>query len=192
MDYLSIGSYKINILFLITLLSISFAGCDKSHATREINNSLQASAKESENIVLAECTGNKTEQTKSGLIFTVTTFSVEQVIKGTMEEDSFSVRILGGQKDDMNVNLPDRPEFSENEQVVLFLENKSADGNYIIQSFTDGIYRVSYDEETGVRYITSAVDNVKVFNSSTGKRIEGDEKIALDNFIYSVQRLLEE
>ena len=74
----------------------------------------------------------------------------------------------------------------------MFLEEKSADGNYIIQSFTDGIYRVSYDEETDVRYISSAVDNMKVFNSSTGKRIDGDEKITLDNFIYSVERLLEE
>lgn len=183
---------RINVVFLMTLLSISFAGCNKSHATREINSTVETAARQSENIVLARCTGNKIEEAETGLIFTVTTFSVEQIIKGDVSDDTISVRLPGGQKGEVKVNVPDSPEFIEKEDVILFLGNKAENGYYTLQSFSDGVYRVLYDESSQSRYISSPLDNMTIYNSTTGKEVTENKKVSLENFIFSIKRMTKE
>lgn len=177
--------------FLITMLLISFAGCSKSYATREMNNTFEASARQSETIVLAKCTDNEVVGSENGMIFTVTTFNVEKVIKGEVEEDKIQIRLPGGQKGDTKIYVPDRPEFVEMEDVVLFLEKKSENGYYIIQSLTEGVYRVYYDESRDSRYVISSdTEGMTVYNSSTGKELSDRSKVELENFIYSIERLV--
>lgn len=177
--------------FLITMLLISFAGCSKSYATRETNNTFETSARQSETIVLANCINNEVVESERGMIFTITTFNVEKVIKGRIEDDTISIRMPGGQKGEMKVNMPDRPEFIEGEDVVLFLEKKTENGYYILQSLTEGVYRVYYDETQERRFVlTSGTDRMTVYNSSTGKELSDRSKVELEDFIYSIERLV--
>lgn len=176
---------------LITMLLISFAGCSKSYATREMNNTFETSARQSETIVLAKCTDNEVVGSENGMIFTVTTFNVEKVIKGEVGEDKIQIRLPGGQKGDTKINVPDRPEFVEMEDVILFLEKKGKNGYYIVQSLTEGVYRVYYDESRDSRYVISSdAGGMTIYNSSTGKELSDRSKVELENFIYSIERIV--
>lgn len=186
-DYL----FRVKHLFLFTLLFVSLTGCNKSHATREMDTTIEINARQSESIVLATCIENITVQSDNKMIYTVSRFEVEEVIKGQVDDSIISIKLPGGRKGDMKINVPDRPEFIEEEEVILLLGPKTQEGHYILQSLNEAVYRVYYDNESEVRYVHSNVDGMTVYNSKTGDQLDRDSKVTLENFIFSLKRLIQ-
>lgn len=180
--------FRINAVFLIALFCFSLAGCSKSHAIRESGNRFESTVRESETIVLASCTGNEVVKAENGMVFTVTSFRVEEVVKGDMKEESFSVRLPGGKADGIKVKLTDRPEFVEREDVVLFLEGKNEDGFYIPESFANGIYRVHYDD-SDIRYVKSPPGGMTIYKNSGREELGEGDDTKLEDFIYTIKKV---
>ena len=68
-------------LFLI-LLSFSFLGCNKSYATRELPMETAEAARNSSDIVVGRCVASEVKKDeKTGLLFTYTTFEIDQSLK---------------------------------------------------------------------------------------------------------------
>lgn len=186
------GNYRFFLMkriLVITFFSLFFIGCSKSYATREIYKPVDEMARQSALIVLAKCTNNKTYEASNGLLFTITTFNIENVISGQLREKSISIKLPGGITSDRSVNVPDRPEFVENEEVVLFLGDKTEDGYYTLESLNEGVYRIQYDPSSDSRFVSSGVDGMTVYNSSTGKESRVRDKLSLEDFIYSLKKI---
>jgi|GEM_PF-3887422 len=179
----------LNQILLMTLMSVFFIGCNKSYATREIYKPVDEMARQSELIVLAKCINNKTLEESNGLLYTITTFNVEDVVSGELSEKSISIKLPGGTTSDRDVNVPDRPEFVDNEEVVLFLGNKTQEGYYTLESLNEGVYRIQYDQASDTRFVSSGVDGMTVYNSTTGKESGSANKVSLEDFIFSLKKL---
>lgn len=87
-------------------------------------------------IVVASALHSYSEQLQDGRIETVTTMSIEEVIKGTPGGDRIDVREPGGVVDDRAMFVPGVPRFEDGERYVLFLTD--ADGAWRVRDLVLG------------------------------------------------------
>jgi len=180
---MSVKSYLfITILFLTSLLLVNI---NDTHALKELNRSTPDLARSSSDIVVAKCVSYEARvDQKTGFIFTYTTFKVDESLKGKYG-DELVLRIVGGTVGDKTVSSPYLPSFKPNEEVVLFLGPENSSGYPVLQSINKGIYRVNKDS-TGTKVITTPVNDLELYNSRTDQRLQGNDKLSLDDFIYSI------
>ena len=177
-------------LGLIVLTFALTAVCiNSSFALKELNISTPDLARSSVDIVVAKCISSEAKiDEKTGLIFTYTTFQIDENLKGKYG-DELVLRIVGGTVGDVTVSSPYLPAFKQGEEVVLFLGKKNSDGYPLLKSLNKGIYRVSTDN-TGNRVINSRVSGLPIYSSRTDQRIVNSDRLTLDDFIYSLQNVL--
>ena len=174
--------------FLIIFSSLCM-GNHESFAIKELNVSTPELARSSADIVVAKCISTEARiDEKTGLIFTYTTFDVDESLKGTYG-DEIVLRIVGGTIGDRTVSSPFLPSFKAEEEVVLFIGPKNSDGYPLLQSVQRGVYRVSSDD-TGAKYIANPAGDLPLFNAGTSQRMKGNGKVSLDDFIYSINEIL--
>lgn len=182
---------KLNSIFIILMLfvSILYVNTDISHALKEINISTPDLARSSTDIVVAKCIASEARQdSQSGLVFTYTTFSIDESLKGKYGEE-LVLRTVGGTVGDKTLSSPFLPGFELNEEVVLFLGPRNSEGYPVLQSINKGIYRVDTDVN-GTKVISTPVNGLILINSGTNQRIKGNDKLSLDDFIYSINQTL--
>jgi len=184
---MSVKSYLfISILFFTSVFVLDI---NSSHALKELNRSTPDLARSSSDIVVAKCVSSEARiDEKTGFIFTYTTFKVDESLKGKYD-DELVLRIVGGTVGDKTVSSPYLPNFKPNEEVVLFLGPENSSGYPVLQSINKGIYRVSNDS-TATKVITTPVNDLKLYNSRTDQRLQGNDKLSLDDFIYSIFQIM--
>lgn len=182
---------KLNSIFVILLLFISMmlVNLENSYALKELNIPTPDLARTSTDIVVAKCISSEARQdSQTGLVFTYTTFSIDESLKGKYGEE-LVLRTVGGTVGDKTVSSPFLPGFELNEEVVLFLGPRNSEGYPVLQSINKGVYRVDTDVN-GTKFISTPVNGLNLINSGTNQRIIGNDKLSLDDFIYSINQTL--
>ena len=133
--------------FLLFIICFSSFNCTKSHGTSETLTTTLSVAEKSEYIVLAQCTSSESKwNEQETFIFTYTTFSIDEYIKGNSLGEEITLRYLGGQVDNTMQTLPGLPEFNEGEEVIHFLGSKNKFGYHNLKSIMSGVLRIQIDE----------------------------------------------
>lgn len=174
-------------LSLITILICTFLsiGCTKSYATREVSMGTSELARTSTDVVVAKCVSSETKRDENtGLIYTYTTFKVDESLKGEYDNE-IVLRIIGGTVGDVTINAPDAPTFKPDEEVVLFLGPRNTKGYPVLKSMNRGVYRIQTDE-AGYKVITTPVIGLDIIDSKTNEKVTDNNKIYLNDFINSV------
>ena len=99
------------------------------------------------------------------------------------------LRIVGGTVGDKTISSPYLPRFTQNEEVILMLGPNNTKGYPVLKSVSRGIIRVDTDD-TGTKYIATPVDGLEIIDSKTNQRTVNNNKINLDDFIYSINEVM--
>jgi len=184
---------KVFIYSLMFVIFFSILNCSKSYATREIQSSTLQIAEKSDYIVVARCTSSESKwDEQKAFIFTYTTFSIDEYIKGSGIGEEITLRIIGGQVGDQKLKTPHIPEFNEGEEVILFLDSENKFGYHNLKSIMNGVLRIHTDETTGEEIINTKTTGIKMYEKNTNKVIseQQDGGVLVEDFIFSLQKAI--
>lgn len=181
--------FKTTVLLALLFSSISIMNTQESFALKEIRSTTADMARSADGVVLANCVKSEAKiDEDTGLIFTYTTFKVDERLKGEYG-DEIVLRIIGGTVGDKTISSPFLPSFTQNEDVILILGPNNTKGYPVLKSLSRGILRVETDD-TGTKYVATPVDGLEIIDSKTNQRAAGNDKVNLDNFIYSLNEVM--
>jgi hypothetical protein len=104
-------------------------------------------------IIHARCLSTSTVM-DGKLPFTYYTFSIIQVLKGDDKATEIKLKQIGGSVNGVDALVPDIPKFDPNEEVILFLTDKSKfSGLPIIIGAFQGKLRVQTEVDSGQKYV---------------------------------------
>jgi hypothetical protein len=85
------------------------------------------------------------------------------------------------------------PEFSENEDVMLFLGPKNKSGYQTLSSIQSGVLRIQTDLETGNKLITTPTTGIQIYKRNTDKTISSpyENGVLLEDFNYSLKKAID-
>jgi len=179
--------------FLLFIICFSSFNCTKSLATSETQKTTLDIAKTSEYIVVAQCTSSESKwNEQETYIFTYTTFSINEYIKGNSLGEELTLRYLGGQVDNTKQTFPGFPEFNEGEEVILFLGAKNKFGYHNLISVMSGVLRIQIDETSGERFVSTKTTGIELYNKNTNKALktQTQDRVSLENFIFSLREAI--
>jgi len=181
--------FKTAVLLTLFFSSIMLGSSDNSYALKEIRSTTADLARTADGVVLANCVKSEARiDEDTGLIFTYTTFKVDERLKGEYG-DEIVLRIVGGTVGEKTVSSPYLPKFTANEDVILMLGPDNTKGYPVLKSISRGILRIETDE-SGAKYIATPVDGLEIINSKTNQRVVNGNKVNLDDFINSINEVM--
>lgn len=145
---------RITTLALVVALALAIAlllVALTARASSIARMSVEKMARAATLIVRATCISSATRW-QDGEIWTVTLFSPEDVWKGSAP-GAIEVRLLGGTAGNITSTVEGIPRFRQGEEVVLFLEPTKY-GDFSVESWIQGTFRVGRDERTGQKIVT--------------------------------------
>lgn len=80
-------------------------------------------------------------------IYTYTELEITEVLKGAPGASRIRIRELGGEKNGIGMHVSGTARFEAGEDLVIFLEPKSADGSFPVRSMMMGKFNLSRDDE---------------------------------------------
>lgn len=140
-------------------------------ATTVVKLSLKDLAKKSDAIVLARVDDQFSRYEQNKEIYTYFTLRVLEPVKGAKNEQTITIRQLGGTVDNIASVVPGMPRFKNGEEVVVFLTQKDAAGYPWILGLEQGKYTVIQDEK-GQKRVRNELAGGE-FLSLNGKATEG-------------------
>jgi hypothetical protein len=149
---------RVHLLASCVLLFAAVAG-----ATTIVHMDLDELAKAASTVARVRCIGNET-RVEYGTVWTITTFEVTEVLKGSAPR-RITVRLVGGRHQDLYVKVEGVPRFGLDEEAYLFLEPNRL-GEFTVTSWTQGTFRVRRIG-TGVEQVTQDTGGLAVFDSQT-------------------------
>jgi hypothetical protein len=123
-------------------------------------------AQQSSAIVVATALASHTERNAKDVLETVTTMSVEEVVKGSVTGDTIDLYEPGGADDKGALLLPGSPRFRDGDRYILFLTR--SDGRWHAQDLTLGKFTI----ETDLLGRKLAVRDVQELDTSEATRPE--------------------
>ncbi len=146
-------------------------------------------------IVRAEALGNETTtDAATGRSHILTTFKVLETLRGTVGE-TLTVRQLSGFGKTHSMKLPGNTTFSIGDEVVLFLFQRSEEGQvYFLRGMTQGRFQVNQDPDSGKKLVRRSLNNVRLMQWNLKKsaaETEADEPQTLDVFRKKIERVLQ-
>jgi hypothetical protein len=115
-------------------------------------------------IVRATCVENSTRW-QEGEIWTLSKFRTEEAWKGSASPE-FTVRLLGGTVGNISSTVSGIPHFHAAEEVVVFLEPTKF-GDYSIESWMQGTFRIRRNSRTGEMHVTQDTANFSTFDPAS-------------------------
>ena len=146
-------------------------------ATTMIKLSLKDLAKKSDAIVLARVEDQVSRYEQNKEIYTYYTLRVLEPVKGAKNEQTITIRQIGGIVDNIASVVPGTPRFRNGEEVVVFLTQKDATGYPWVMGLQQGKFSVVQDEK-GQKRVRNELSGVE-FLSLNGKSAQ-DVKTAPD------------
>lgn len=171
-----------------TILTIAIALAAIAHSSTLERMSLAKLARTAQPIARAKCVAN-TARWDDGEIWTLTEFESEENWKGAAPY-RFSVRLLGGTVGNITSTVEGVPRFQPGDDVVLFLETTKY-GDYSVESWMQGSFRVSLDRRTSTALISQDTAAFATFDPATKKfDATGVRGVALGEFHRRVSEAL--
>jgi hypothetical protein len=150
--------------------------------------SLARMAKTAPLILRARCVAN-VARWDAGEIWTFTELETEDLWKGRAPS-ALTIRLLGGSVGNITSTVSGAPRFQAGEDVVLFLEPTRL-GDYSIESWAQGTFRIRRDARTGRDIVTQDTASVATFDPKTRAfDSTGIRGVALDAFRAQVDAAL--
>ena len=118
-----------------------------------------------------------------GQIFTYTSFSISEVLKGSLKETKIILRQPGGNAGNIEMNVPGTANFTSDEDVVVLLGEKNADDDsYDVPGLATGKYNV-VPGENGEPYLVNSLGGGAVYEPNKDVRtMSYNSKIPLEVF----------
>jgi len=161
------------ICFLAVTLAIGMPS--RSRALTE-SATLRQMMDEAEYIVVATCVGQSTHFDASGArVFTVSRFDVEKTISGTPPLHDLSLRVLGGNRDGLVVDVPGAPRFGEGRKYLLFVTKPFENGFRTTVGWKQGVFEVVKPSASEPELVTGAAELTEVFDKEL-KTVRNQEK----------------
>jgi hypothetical protein len=88
-------------------------------------------------------------------LYTYAKLEVREVLKGTLPEREILIRKVGGTKDGVTLSIDSSPEFSENEDTVLFLGEQKDDRSYEVEGLELG--KFGLEERNGELFLKGGI-----------------------------------
>lgn len=95
---------------------------------------------------------------QDGRIYTYITLDVEEVLKGSKEQKTVEFRILGGKMDDLITIVHGTPEFSQGEDVLVFLERPLEDKPLVVTGMVQGKFHIARGPDDSTLYVVPDID----------------------------------
>jgi hypothetical protein len=126
----------------------------------------------------------------SGYIWTFTTFTVSETLKGSAPRQ-ITVRLLGGKVGHMKSTVDGVPQFAPGDDVFLFLE-PTREGDLSVTSWVQGTFRVRRDSATGKESVTQDSAAYSVFDPATRQfKLDGARNLPIETFRLRVREAVE-
>jgi hypothetical protein len=118
---------------------------------------------------------------ENGSIWTVTTFSVVETLKGQLPP-KIDVRLPGGHVGHLTATVEGTPKFNPGVEAVLFLQASSA-GGFTVAGWVEGSFRILRDPRTGIETVTQDSSAFAVFDAATRTfHTEGIRRMPIEQF----------
>lgn len=108
---------------------------------------------------------------EEGRIYTYVTIAVEEVLKGDDAQKSVEFRVLGGKMDDLITIVHGTPEFSKDEEVLVFLERPLADKPLVVTGMVQGKFHIARGPDDSTLYVVPNINGTPLV-----KRLEVKDK----------------
>ena len=115
-------------------------------------------------IVRVRCVTNSTRW-DAGEIWTFTTFDIKETWKGSAPAQ-ITVRLLGGNAENLTSTVSGVPRFAPGEELILFLERTPAQ-DFSIVSWMQGTFRIGHNRTTGEEIVTQDTAAFPVFDPAS-------------------------
>ena len=144
-------------------------------------------------ILVAKCTGSAARVVNElgGNIFTFTTFTVVEMVKGSLPP-AFTIRVLGGTVGNVTVGPDDVPQFHAGEEVILFLGPDNQDGYPTLSP--QGLYRTEWRPAPGGPIVTDPIYDLPLFRAGTRTPISpttpSEPPTTVEDFVHSIRQAL--
>lgn len=131
---------------------------------------------EAEYIVVATCIGQSTHFDASGSrVFTISRFDVNQVVAGEPPITDISLRVIGGDRDGLQVNVPGAPRFGQGRKYLLFVTREFENGFRTTVGWQQGVMEVMKPSANEPELVVSSPGMAEVFDREL-KTMRGHEK----------------
>ena len=171
------------------LLALVVLGPPQARATTLVRMNLRELVQQSTYIARVRCV-KTTSVADSNMVWTVTTFEVTELWKGS-PPPRFTVRLPGGDAAGLRVSVAGAPRFLVGEDVVLFLiDDRERQLN--ILSWAQGTFRIRKDPRSAVELAIQDTAGLQVLDRRSGTRTEGERRqLSLSALRATVARALE-
>jgi len=170
---------RIRIQILMTIGMLLSAGT-AARATTLARMSLDQLTAAADAVARVRCTGVESRR-DNGEIWTVTTFSVVEAMKGVLPA-RITVRLPGGRVGHLTAAVDGTPRFNAGEEAVVFLERSRA-GGFSVTAWVEGTFRISRDPRTGLETVAQDSSTFAVFDTATRAfRSEGIRRMPIEQF----------
>jgi hypothetical protein len=162
------------------------------HATEIIPATLESMTSVSDAIVVGGVQ-DQFSYWENGKIFTNVIVEVSQSLKSTPADDNPSyieLKLLGGQVDDIKLEIEHAPAFLTGEKVMLFL--KRTNHAYIPYGFYYGVFKVTRDDESQKEVIRGPLFDAQfstVYDVRTMQKVVNTEQGSARDFNNFVQQI---
>src|SRR5579864_6564844 len=161
-------------------IAVLLCAAKSAHATTLARLSLDQLAGAADAVARVQCTGTESRW-ENDAIWTVTTFSVVETLKGSLPPQ-ISVRLPGGRVGHLTAAVDGTPTFNVTDEAIVFLE-KSQAGGFSVAAWVEGTFRIGRDPRTGVETVTQDSSNFAVFDTATRTfRTEGIRRMPMKQF----------
>jgi hypothetical protein len=149
-------------------------------ATTLARLSLEQLAQGSDAVARVRFTGAESRW-ENGSIWTVTTFSVVETLKGQLPP-KIDVRLPGGHVGHLTATVEGTPKFNPGGESVLFLQTSSA-GEFTVAGWVEGSFRILRDPQTGIETVTQDSSAFAVFDTARRTfHTEGIRRMPIEQF----------
>ncbi len=121
-------------------------------ATTIVHKSFDELVKESDGIVSGRVAAVESQYSPSKEIYTFVTLDRVEVLAGSYQSSTLTIRLKGGQVGNNISQIVGSPEFNVDDQVVLFIEGN---GRYMVPlvGWTQGMFRLVQDPASGLQVV---------------------------------------
>ena len=188
-----------NIMKAFSICAVLFVSWPAEAGTNIDNSSsLQKMTAASDHIVIAQVVVTKSYYgPKRQKIYTDVTLEINETIKGRLQKsDRIQITLWGGTVDGITTFVTDYPEFSKNQESVLFFAEKTATKtekkHFQIVSLSGGKFDISTDPKTNEkRIINTHTDSLlKLKKNGTSLPIANSQAIELSRFLDHIRTVI--